>query len=390
MHSDVPSRGWRDPISPIAKTRHMEKHRNEAPLAFEQALAVAEGLSPSRPMITLVATIATLLIGCVDYLSGSEISWSIVYVLPITLAAWYVGRGLAYSLSVASVMLWILGEFASGLEVSSWLVPVWNSAIRLAFYYLFVGMLLHIRTLKIDLEDRVIARTADLNREILERERLEHELLEIGERERRRLGYDLHDGLGQHLTGTSLALQVLCRKLTRRGLPEADDASKAVALIEEGITLSHKLAKGLQPVEIHAGGLMQALHEFAAATSNMFSVACKFRCDAPIMISDVSTADHLYRIAQEATSNAVKHGRASNIIITLEANEEDTVLRVADDGVGMARPDAVETGMGLRIMRQRAKLIGAVLEIVTSRDQGTVISCRLPFATNYRREAHHA
>jgi len=368
----------------------MERHRNPAPLAFEQARAVAGGISPSRPMIALVATIATLLIGCVDYLSGNEISWSIVYVLPITLAAWYVGRGLAYSLSVASVVLWILGEFASGLEVSSWLVQVWNSAIRLAFYYLFVGMLLYIRTLTIELEDRVIGRTSELNREILERERLEHELLEIGERERRRIGYDLHDGLGQHLTGTSLALQVLCRKLTRRGLPEADDASKAVALIEEGIALSHKLAKGLQPVEMHAGGLMQALQESAAATSDMFSVACKFKCDAPILISDVSAADHLYRIAQEATSNAVKHGRATNIVITLEANEEGTVLRVADDGVGMSRTDAVETGMGLRIMRQRAKLIGAILEIVTSRDKGTMISCCLPFGTNYSREARRA
>jgi signal transduction histidine kinase len=374
----------------MAKTRHMEKHRNQAPLAFEQVRTVVEGIGPSRPLIALVATIATLLIGGVDYLSGDEITWFIVYVLPITLAAWYVGRGLAYLLSVASVILWILGEFAYGLEVSSWLVPVWNCAIRLAFYYLFVGMLLHIRTLTIDLEDKVIARTADLNREILERERLEHELLEIGERERRRVGYDLHDGLGQHLTGTSLALQVLCRKLTRRGLPEADDASKAVALIEEGIALSHKLAKGLQPVEMHAGGLMQALQDFAASTSDMFSVACKFRCDAPILISDVSTADHLYRIVQEATSNAVKHGHATSIVISLGANEEGTWLRVADDGVGISRPDAADSGMGLRIMRQRAKLIGAVLEIVSFPDKGTIISCCLPAAADYSREARRA
>ena len=106
-----------------------------------------------------------------------------------------------------------------------------------------------------------------------------------------------------------------CRSDWRRGLPEAEDASKAVGLIEEGIALSHKLAKGLQPVDVHAGGLMQALQEFAAATSDMFSVTCRFRCDAPILISDISTADHLYRIAQEATGNAVKHARASSIVI---------------------------------------------------------------------------
>ncbi|HKR61601.1 MAG TPA: sensor histidine kinase, partial [Pyrinomonadaceae bacterium] len=337
-----------------------------------------------------VATVAVLLIGSVDYLSGNEISWSIIYALPIALAAWYVGRGLAYALSVLSVLLWIFGEFATGLQISSWLVPVWNTAIRLAFYYVVVGLLFYIRTLTTNLEVRVLERTADLSKEIVERERLEHELLEIGERERRRIGYDLHDGLGQHLTGISLALQVLRKKLVRRGLPEAEEASKAVALIEEGIALSHKLAKGLQPVEVHAGGLMQALQEFSVATSDMFSVTCKFRCDAPILISDVATAGHLYRIVQEATSNAVKHGHATSIVITLEANEEGTSLRVADDGVGMPRPDAANSGMGLRIMRQRAKLIGATLEIVTFPNKGTVISCSLPYAADRIREARRA
>jgi signal transduction histidine kinase len=162
------------------------------------------------------------LIGCVDYLSGYEISWAIVYAIPIALAAWYVGRRLAYALSLLSVILWMFGEFANGLEVSSWVVTVWNSTIRLAFYYVFIGMLSYIRTLTLNLEIRVLARTADLTREMGERERLEREMIEIGERERRRIGYDLHDGLSQHLTGISLAVQVLRKKLARRGLPEAE------------------------------------------------------------------------------------------------------------------------------------------------------------------------
>ena len=344
----------------------------------------------SRPAIAALSTAMILLIGCVDYLSGNEISWSIIYVFPIGLAAWYVGRGLGYVLSVLSVILWILGELATGLQVSSWLVPVWNSAIRLAFYYVLIGLLSYIRTLTADLEGRVFERTADLSKEILARERLERELLEISERERRRIGYDLHDGLGQHLTGISLAMQVLRKKLARRGLPEAEDASKAVGLIEEGIALSHKLAKGLQPVDIHAGGLMQALQEFAAATSDMFSVTCRFRCDAPILISDIATADHLYRIAQEATGNAVKHAHASSIVITLEASEDGTLLKIADDGVGMSDPAVLDGGMGLRIMRQRAKLIGAVLDIVSLPDKGTIISCCLPFLADRVREAHRA
>jgi signal transduction histidine kinase len=344
----------------------------------------------SRPGIAFAAACAIFLIGAVDYLSGYEISWSIIYVFPIAVAAWYLGQSAAYALALLSVVLWIVGEFASGLKASSWLVPVWNSTIRLAFYYVFIGMLFHIKELTTDLEGRVFARTADLNKEIFERERLERELLDIGERERRRIGCDLHDGLGQHLTGISLAMQVLRKKLIRRGLSEAEDAAKAVALVEEGIALSHKLAKGLQPVEVHAGGLMQALQDFAAAASDMFSVSCKFRCEAPILVSDIATADHLYRIAQEATSNAVKHGCAANIVITLEANEEGTWLRIADDGAGIANPNAVNSGLGLRIMRQRAKLIGGILEVVSSPAKGTIISCCLPVAVDRLREARHA
>jgi signal transduction histidine kinase len=279
--------------------------------------------------------------------------------------------------------LWLAGDFADGLEVSSWLVPIWNAAIRLIFYDIFIRMLVYVRSAAVVLERRVAQRTADLRKEIAERTRLERELLAAGERERQRLGYDLHDGLGQHLTGTALFLQVLKEKLSRRGLPEASEAAKAVTLIEEGIELSHQLAKGLQPVDVQAGGLMQALQDFATATENLFKIACRFECESPVLISDIGTADHLYRIVQEATSNAIKHGRATLVIISLEATDEGTFLRIADNGRGLPRriPDA--GGMGMRIMEQRAKLIGARISFVSREGEGTVVTCSLQSPGNY-------
>lgn len=344
------------------------------------------------------STAIVCLIGIADYLSGWQISWSAVYVYPIAIIAWYVGAPWAYGLSLLSVILYTAGDLATGFAFNTWLVPAWNAVIRLVFYAILIHMLTYIRSLTQGLEVRVLERTAALSREIVERERLEGELLEVGERERRRLSFELHDGLCQHLTGTALAAHVLMEKLTRRGIPEAAEAAKTVDLIEEGISLSRKMAKGLQPVEMHASGLMQALQDFAGATTNQFKISCRFECDAPIFFGSISQADHLYHIAREATTNAIKHGRAHNVVISLEPRDEGAVLTVTDDGFGIPMPLPKKGGMGLTIMAQRAKLIGATFDIRPVPDGGTVATCTVPhpaagmeinFHSTKQRDPHH-
>ena len=325
----------------------------------------------SRRSLAIIATLGVCLIGLLDYLSGYEITWSVVYVFPIALATWYVGLSFATFLGIVAVGLWVGGDIAAGAQFSSWLVPIWNWLIRLAFVGAFIYMLSLIRDLTDNLEAKVAARTADL-------ERLERELLEAGERERRRIGSDLHDGLGQHLTGTSLAAQYLRRQLQRSGLPQVRQADELISLIEDGIALSHKLAKGLQPVDMSASGLMQALQDFAVSASDLLKVSCRFRCDAPVLLPDVGTAEQLYRIAQEATSNAVKHGRAGNVVISLESDDQGVVLRIVDDGSGFDPASVPEGRMGLRLMARRAGVVGAYFDIESRPGVGTTVSCRLP------------
>jgi len=331
----------------------------------------------SRAALITLALLLVVLIGAVDYLTGFETSFSIFYLLAIGLAAWFLGRGFAIFISILSVVVSLAGDLARGAHFSSSFVPTWNALILLTFYLVIVWLLTRLRVFYQQLEAQVRQRTAALTDEMAERERLECELLEISEREQHRIGQDLHDGLCQHLTGATLAGQVLEEKLEALHLPVAADASRVVEIIEEGINLSRKLAKGLYPVEIEADGLMLALEEFAITSSKLFKVSCRFECDLPVLIYDSATAGHLYRIAQEAVGNAIKHGKAKNILIRLDASEDNTVLSVKDDGTGL--PDVLpkNRGMGLRIMAHRSAMIGGLFNARRDETGGTLVTCEL-------------
>lgn len=333
-----------------------------------------------RPHRFFVAAslVTVLAIGLIDYATSREITFSVFYLLAVGMAAWFVNRSFAVFISVLSVVVSVVGDFASSAYFPNALVPIWNAFIVLAFYLIVVWLLVRLRSLTRELEARVKQRTTALTEEMAERERLERELLDISEREQRRIGHDLHDSLCQHLTGTALAGQVLEEKLTARNLPEAADANKVVELVEAGIALSRKLAKGLHPIEMEAAGLMQALEELAATTSELFKISCRLECDSPVLIHDAVVSGNLYRIAQEAISNAIKHGKARNIVITLETLDEGIALRVTDDGIGLPAQVPKNAGMGLRIMAHRAGIIGATFNAGRNDSGGTVVSCVLP------------
>ena len=215
-------------------------------------------------------------------------------------------------------------------------------------------------------------------RDISERRRLERQVLEAAAEEQRRIGHDLHDGLCQQLTGIAFANEVLSQKLFGRGAPESATAEKIGKLVDDAITQARQLARGLQPVTLEAGGLAVALRELCGKLEDTFRVSCIFDCDNLVLIHDNVVATHLYRIAQEAISNSIKHGKAKTIIIELALlTDRGLVLKVSDDGVGLSEANLGGAGIGMHSMAYRARLIGGTLEVQPGARGGTVVTCTI-------------
>ena len=216
--------------------------------------------------------------------------------------------------------------------------------------------------------------------DITERKRLEKAILEISADEQRRIGQDLHDGLGQHLTGIAFMTKAQEQKLTEKGLEEAAEAARIVRLVNEAIHKTRELAHGLLPVVSDAQGLMSALRRWAAEVEDLFHISCRLRLDEPVLIHDSNMSTHLYRIAQEAVNNAIKHGQAKSITITLSAANGNGSLRIENDGVSLPESSADPSGMGMQIMHYRAKMIGGSLKVETEQARVVVVSCVFPLA----------
>ena len=316
------------------------------------------------------------IVGTTDYYAGYEYSFSIFYLIAIIFGFWLVGLYFALSLAVVSSMVAIIGDIAAGARYSSDFVTIWILIVRLTFYFIIIWLLSRLRAMQDALEAKVMERTAALTAEMAQREILERDLLAVSEKEQHRLGHELHDSLCQHLTGTALAGQVLVRKMSARSLPEADELKHVVELVENGITLARNTARGLFPVEFDSAGLMSALAELATSKTKRFGIDCRFECRAPVLIDNTEVSAHLYRIAQEAVRNAAAHARATRVVITFDETDDGVLLEVSDNGKGFDVSAADRGGMGLRIMKYRASMIGASFEI-TSGPSGTTVACRL-------------
>ena len=213
--------------------------------------------------------------------------------------------------------------------------------------------------------------------DVTERRRLEGEVLRASEMERQRIGHDLHDSLGQVLSGLICLSQVMVSKLKKNAPDLVTDGERISNLLTGSLNLARSLSRGLRPVGLSPDGLAIAMGEMATSVESMFNVSCKCQCDVDVRVADGMVATHLYHIAQEATSNAVRHGRARNLLVTLGREGGVLVLNVRDDGKGFSPAHPNGSGMGLRIMQYRARTIGASFDIQRNPECGMTVTCRL-------------
>ncbi|HTD65371.1 MAG TPA: PAS domain-containing protein [Candidatus Limnocylindria bacterium] len=219
-------------------------------------------------------------------------------------------------------------------------------------------------------EDEVLV----IVRDVTERKRMEREIVEVSSREQQRIGEDLHDGLGQHLTGITFLTKALERRLTAKSLDEAKEAAEIGRLVIQALAQTRNLARGLFPAELERNGLIAALRELTESVTLTCGVRCALRANEKISVHDNVLATHLFRIAQEAINNSVKHGQAKSIEVVLELRDDKIELVITDNGVGIG-PELKFEGLGLRIMNYRARRIGGELRVTNTDQGGTRVAC---------------
>lgn len=338
--------------------------------AKKRAGDITVRMRASPHWVSLSAPIVlTVLLGWLDHATSWEISWFIFYAFPIILAVWWSGVSGGMAVAIVSGGVWWVANIHSN-PYTTQMGYAW-AMINREFYFCVLVFAVNAVRNKQDADAAHI-------RMLEERRQLELDIIKVSEHEQQRIGQDLHDGLCQQLAAIGCAVHALAEDLQTQQSPTAQDAALVVESVQQAVADARDLARGIFPVHVDDSGFSVALKELAANTSRLTGVSIVIQERGEIQIDSPKVAMHLYRIAQEAVANAVRHGRAREIVIALDQRGDVLEMRLEDDGGGMVtEKTSAVTGMGLRTMRYRAQSVGATFEITPRSAGGTCVCCCL-------------
>lgn len=323
----------------------------------------------SAGLVMAVATVLLAMLGTLDYVTGWELSVSLLYALIIFLVAWRSGRNLALAFALISGVIWCVANLRVH-PYATHLGYAWAAFTRLA-YFIFVAI-----------GGATLKAYRESNRariEALEHARaLEHEIARVSESEQRRIGQDLHDGICQSLAAIQFAVSSMRDDLKDQSPRDAEALQEIAGMVKDTISETRNLARRIFPVQMEEAGLAAVLDELVSSLRRHHRIDAAFEMQGEVEISDPEVAMHLYRIAQEAVSNALRHGSPKKIILSLHEEDLALQLTVSDDGSGLPDASSQGDGMGLKTMRHRAKLVGASLDIRSNAGGGVSVVCSLP------------
>jgi signal transduction histidine kinase len=348
------------------------------PSRFHRAIVWLE--NRSKPALLVTAILLLLLIGLFDYATGPEIGFSLFYLLPVSFAAWVGGRRGGIAIAIGAAITWLAADFLSGADSSHPAIPFWNMLFRLGIFAIVVELLARLRSAHGDLAKAVDERTALLSAEIAEHTQAISDTRAQADRHLERIAYDLHDGVCQFLTGIAFKVKVLQENIAGASPAHAEETQRIVELINDAVGQVRNVVHGLAPPEIEFNELLAALRTLALETQELFQVRGSVNANRTTLPVNTPLGMHLFRIAQEAINNAIKHGGARQIDIDVFMEDAHLTLIVSDDGCGFAAGPGLGNGLGLRTMRHRAAMLGGNLHIDSQPGRGTEVRCVIPNA----------
>ena len=320
-------------------------------------------------LVLLEALVLVGLIGWVDHVTTWEWSCFAPYAVPIVLVTWKTGRPLGFVFAfLCAASYWLADSGNTPYQTR------WGFALAASGWWFYFSVLVVAVSAVRARREAARGRIATLERA----RELERQILRTSEREQQRIGRDLHDSLGPQLAAIRYAATFLANELRQRGQPEAAKAEQICQLTGDAGSLARDLARGVFPVQMDGAGLAMALKDLAGTSSRLTGIPVSFYEMGDILVGDPEAGMHLYRIAQEAVNNAVKHADPHKITIVLSKIQESLRLTVADDGKGMGPSTDATRGMGLDSMRYRARVLGGELGIDSNPGEGTIVSCEMP------------